>query len=308
MTVDVVVPTRNRPSKLARCLRALSEARASLAFEVYVCDSSDAAATRDAVREVCERYPFVHLCEHDRIGLAAARNVCAQQGDSPLVVSVDDDVYVYPDAIHRLVEAYVRGRGWRVVAGSVAWGSDWSRPVVMRHIGYGRKAHPGEQPHFVLTALYLYPRELARLCPFNERIQSSDDRFIGALWRARGVQLLFEPAARARHDEEHTQGLFEPSHQDSHLYANLFDALLVERQATRAFAYEVLGFVAGAKGFMHSFGEAKDFLSAWLGGHRALIRDWSFLRQLVRSPLPSPPEGDQILGAEWRPDHSETFS
>jgi len=308
MTVDVVVPTRNRPSKLARCLRCLSEARASLAFEVYVCDSSDTAPTRDAVREVCERYPFVHLREHGHVGLAAARNVCAQQGHAPLVVSVDDDVYVYPDAIQRLVEAYVRSQGWRVVAGTVAWGSDWSRPVVMRRIGYGRKAHPGERPHFVLTALYLYPRDLARLCPFNERIQSSDDRFIGALWRAMGVQLLFEPAACARHDEERTQGLFEPSHQASHIYANLFDALLVERQATRALAYEVLGFVAGAKGFMHSFAGAKDFLFAWLGGHRALIHDWSFLRQLVSSPLPPPPEDELFPRVESRPGLSGTLT
>jgi glycosyltransferase involved in cell wall biosynthesis len=308
MTVDVVVPTRNRPNKLARCLRSLSEARASLTFEVYVCDSSDTATTREAVREVCESYPFVHLREHDRLGLAAARNVCAQQGASPLVVSVDDDVYVYPDAVHRLVETYRRGRGWRVVAGSVAWDSDWSRPVVMRPIGYGRKARTGEQPHFVLTALYLYPRALARLCPFNERIQSSDDRFIGALWRAMGVQLLFEPAARARHDEQRTQGLFEPSHQDAHIYANLFDALLVERRATRALAYEVLGFVAGAKGFMHSLSEAKDFLLAWHGGHRALVRDWSFLRQLVSSPLPPPPKDDLSPQAESRLNHSGSLS
>jgi glycosyltransferase involved in cell wall biosynthesis len=290
MKVDVVIPTRNRPEKLGRCLEALSVARSRVAFEIFVCDSSDDFEPRRAVHDVCKNYSFVHLRKHDRLGLAAARNFCARQGTAPLVVSVDDDVYVYPDAVQRLVDAYARGHGWRVVAGTVAWDSDWSRPVVMRHIGYGRKARGGEQPGFVLTALYLYPRQLARFCPFNERIRSSDDRFIGALWRAKGVRMLFEPRARARHDDEHNTALFEPSHQDSHIYANLFDALLVERQPLRALSYELLGFAAGAKAFMRSRSTTRDFLNAWVEGHRKLIRDWSALEAVVASPLPEPCE------------------
>jgi glycosyltransferase involved in cell wall biosynthesis len=299
MTVDVVIPTRNRPEKLARCLESLAAARRRLPFKVYVCDSSDSDHTRRTVEDLCSRYAFVELRVHDRLGLAAARNFCSNQGSGALIVSVDDDVYVYPETIERLVERYMRGSGWRIVAGSVAWGPNWSRPVVMRRIGYGRAAREGERAHFVLTALYLYPRALAVVCSFNARIRSSDDRFMGALWRSKGVDLLFEPTARARHDDQWNTGLFEPSHQDSHIYANLFDALLVERRLSRALAYEVLGFAAGAKAFLRSRAAAGDFLKAWLSGHRALMRDWGWLRELARTPLPEPTADHRLEVARW---------
>jgi glycosyltransferase involved in cell wall biosynthesis len=52
--VSVVIPTRNRPEKLRRCLAALADARELTPFEAHVCDSSDVTAVREAVRKVCE--------------------------------------------------------------------------------------------------------------------------------------------------------------------------------------------------------------------------------------------------------------
>jgi glycosyltransferase involved in cell wall biosynthesis len=274
--------------KLARCLEAVAAARNTISFDVYVCDSSDDADLARRVAEVCSRYPFVQLHRHDRLGLAAARNECSRVGHAPLLVSIDDDVYVFSDAIENLLAAYELAEGWRVVAGSVAWGERWSGPVVMRRIGYGRPARMDERPDFFVTALILYPRALAQAFPFNEGIRSSDDRFAGALWRSKGVALLYEPTARAKHDDDHTTGLFTAEHQDSHIYTNLFDALLVRRDPRLAMAFEVLGFAAGAKTYFRSALTAWRYVRAWLRGHRLLARDWRRLRHLVGSPMPRP--------------------
>ena len=74
--VSVVIPTRNRPEKLRRCLTALADARELTPFEAHVCDSSDAASVREAVRKVCEEFEFVRYHRHrrkDRVGCTQLR-------------------------------------------------------------------------------------------------------------------------------------------------------------------------------------------------------------------------------------------
>jgi len=239
---------------------------------------------REAVQLVCGDFEFVHLFRHDGQNVAAARNFCAQVADAELLVNVDDDVYVEPDAILRLLEAYQRGKGWRVVAGSVAWGENWSAPVVKRLIGYGRIARPGEPPSFLVSPLLLYPRALVLAFPWNERIRWSDDVFVGDLWRCKGVNLLCEPQARAFHDEQHKTWAVED--QEWHIYENLSDALLANPNLPRALAYEFLGFAAGAKIYFRHPRTAWAYIAAWYRGHRALARDWNYLKALVHQPLP----------------------
>lgn len=282
----VVIPTRNRPEKLKRCLSALAEARDLLPFEAYVCDSSDALAAREVVREVCEEFEFVRFFRHSGKNAGAARNFCTRVAAAEILVGVDDEVYVEPDAILRLFEAYKRGKRWRIVAGSVSWTEDlWSKPVVKRPIGYGRKAHPGESADFIVTALFLYPRALALTFPWNDRIRWRDDIFIGALWRSKGVTMMFEPQARAFHDEQlNTYSAAEQ--QGDHVYVNLFDALLANPNPVRALTYELLGFVAGAKLYFRNPKVAWAYLTSWYDGHRRLVRDWRYLKSLVCRPLP----------------------
>lgn len=288
--IDVVIPTRNRPVKLKRCLTALAGARGTYLPTVYVVDSSTSVEDRMAVDEVCREFSFAQLHRHSRDGLAAARNECTRAGSAPLVISVDDDVYVTASALDRLVSRYCQGDGWRIVAGSVAWGEQWSGPIMTRPIGYGT-AGSEENADFYVTALILYPRELVRQFPFNESIPSSDDRFAGALWRSKGVQLLWEPDARARHDDEHNVGLTTPYHQRAHIYVNLFDGIFVRRSPRWALSVEVLGFLAGARRYMRSGATALTYMRAWTAGHVALLKDWRMLRRMASQPVVgSPPE------------------
>lgn len=286
-TVAVVIPTRDRPERLRSCLDALERARRRSPFEVYVGDSSTTTDLRAEVAAVCAGYDFVHLRHHDGAGCGAARNFCTRIARAELLVNVDDDVYVFEDTIERLVTAYRKGSGWRAVAGTVSWGFYWSRPVVMRRIGYGRPARPNETPSFLIGALFIYPRALALACPWIETVPTYDDHVIGALWRAKGVQMLFAPDARALHDHKHnTYGVDESS---DLIYANLFDALIANPSLLRAFEYELLCFLAGAKTYFRRPRSALRYLVAWFRGHKLLVRDWRMLTHAAHASLPPAP-------------------
>jgi glycosyltransferase involved in cell wall biosynthesis len=281
----VVIPTRERAAKLAKCLTALQRSRDLAPFSVHVCDSSRTEQTRAEVADVVDSFAFATLHRHEGTNVAMARNVCARVADEPLLVNVDDDIYVEPDAVHRLVAAYRAASGPRVVAGSVAWDEDWSTPNRLRWIGWGRPPREGEDPHFLIGAFFAYPRALPLALPWNERLKVSDDRFIGALWRAYGIALLWEPEARAFHDDQHVSYGVEA--QWSHLYTNLFDAALANPNLPRALSYELLGFASGMKRWGRTPADARRFAGQWLEGHRALWRDRTFLRAMLDRPLPA---------------------
>jgi hypothetical protein len=95
ISVAVVIPTRDRPDRLGRCLGHLERARHPLAFPVHVGDSSTSEEQRSRVAEVCAPYDFVRLHHHDGASVAAGRNFCSRiADDAEPLVNVDDDVYV----------------------------------------------------------------------------------------------------------------------------------------------------------------------------------------------------------------------
>ena len=279
--LGVIVPTRNRPDRLARCLAALAEARDEAPFRAYVCDSS-AAEAAGAVAEVCAGHEFVELVRHDRDGAAAARNVGTRACPSPLIVTIDDDVYVDPDSIAALRDAHRRRPG-AVVAGSVTWSFWSSRPLVMRPIGVGREARDGEEPEFFVSAMLLYPRDLALRFPWNERLWPFDDRYVSLVWRAAGAPLVFEPAATATHDPIHNDYPLE--HEADRIYVNALDAFFVSRSPRKMLQYELLYFAAATKKWARSPRTVRTLLRAWTRGHRALLRDRRELRETVREAL-----------------------
>jgi glycosyltransferase involved in cell wall biosynthesis len=277
--VGVIVPTRNRPDRLDRCLTALAAARGGTEFRAWVCDSST-GDDAERVAEVVARFDFAELVRHDRIGASAARNVGTRACRAELVVGLDDDVYVEPAAIDALLAAHRAGPPGSVVAGCVEWRDHWeSRPLVMRPIGHARDAEPGEEIEFLVSALLLYPRELGLAFPWNERLWPYDDRWATMVWRLAGAELRFAPEARADHDDVHSD--YPVAHEADRIYANLFDALLVRRSPLWALAYEFVGFAAEAKKWARSAGGAIGIIRAWARGHVALVRDLARLRRLA---------------------------
>ena len=101
--VSVVVPTRDRPRALGRCLGALSAQTIKERLEVVVVD--DGSLDGDAVADAVSRWPGTRLRLQAPSGPAAARNAGARAARGTFICFTDDDCEPREDWAERLVEA-----------------------------------------------------------------------------------------------------------------------------------------------------------------------------------------------------------
>jgi len=112
--ISVIVPTRDRPESLRRCLDALAVQSALDEFEVIVVD--DGSAGPRAVEEVVGRHSFARVIRLDHSGPAGARNAGVASARGRFVCFTDDDCEPAPLWAARLVDALESGAD--AVAGS----------------------------------------------------------------------------------------------------------------------------------------------------------------------------------------------
>jgi GT2 family glycosyltransferase len=110
--VDVLIPTRDRPAELAVTLSGLAAQTGAPGFGVVVSDQSDGAppwtepVTAAAVRILRHRGHPVRLARHlPRRGLAEQRAFLLDQSHARYVLFLDDDVWLEPEALGRMVSA-----------------------------------------------------------------------------------------------------------------------------------------------------------------------------------------------------------
>ncbi|MGH3142693.1 MAG: glycosyltransferase, partial [Gaiellales bacterium] len=101
--ISVIVPTRDRPAALARCLGALASQTAADALEVIVVDDGSRAA--DEVREVVALHRRARLIQRAGGGPAAARNAGGQHARGAVLCFTDDDCAPQQEWAERLAEA-----------------------------------------------------------------------------------------------------------------------------------------------------------------------------------------------------------
>lgn len=261
----VAVLTRNRPAKVQRCLAALAVAQEEDEFIVYLCDSSDEPLAAQT-REIGSRYSWVRYAPHRSPNAAAARNFCARQVDTDLIVSVDDDVYIEADAVSTIVRAYAQN-GDGVLAGSVGWRNmwgtyDWSTPQRMQLSGHSGPIGPGQRADYLVSAFFIYSTNLALTMPWPEHLQWSEDMYMGLWWNAVGVPLRFEPHARAVHDDEHS----DRNDARSRSYVVLYRDLATRPSLRRAVLSSIWAFLAEGRDQRQRGRPLHKFLGEWLLG------------------------------------------
>jgi GT2 family glycosyltransferase len=105
--VAVAVPTRSRPSALARCLEALEAQTIARELEILVvCDGTDAAPR---IAEVVRGSRQARLLVQDQAGPGSARNLAARAASAPILLCTDDDCEPQPDWAERLASAIEHG-------------------------------------------------------------------------------------------------------------------------------------------------------------------------------------------------------
>jgi GT2 family glycosyltransferase len=200
--VAVVVPTRDRPETLRRCLDALG-AQTRRPDEVVVVD--DGSADGGAVAAVAAGREGVRVVRGAGRGPAAARNAGVAAASAPLVLLTDDDCLPAPSWVERLARPLEAGAG--AAAGAVVNGLDRSalaRAAQVVAEAFRRPAADGSSLEFAPSSNLGCTRELLLELPFDERFREAagEDREWCARLRERGVALLDAPEAVVTHLHE----------------------------------------------------------------------------------------------------------
>ncbi|MBD3393079.1 MAG: glycosyltransferase [Chitinivibrionales bacterium] len=134
MQLSVVIPTRNRPSSLAHCLRALRHALgdANPAVDVHVIDDCSSASAAERNRTLSRRYAASYERLPRNRGMSVARSIGSRRAAGEWIAFLDDDVVVGSSWFEEL-SSVIAGGGPDMVGieGKVAGSGEgvWDREV-----------------------------------------------------------------------------------------------------------------------------------------------------------------------------------
>lgn len=189
--VTVVVPTRDRPASLRRCLAALAR-QEPVPLEVIVADdgSRDAAA----VRALVDSTPGARLIRLEGRGPAHARNAGADAAAGEVVCFTDDDCIPQPGWARALAAAALEHgvAGGRTVTPPSASPQVQATQAVIDHLQAWALVPGSPSPGFVPTCNLGVRRDVARSIRFDAAFPAAagEDRD----WSARALARGFPPA------------------------------------------------------------------------------------------------------------------
>lgn len=198
VVISVVVPTRDRPGSLRRCLAALA-AQSAPALEVIVVD--DGSRDRGAVTATAAGARVVRSPGR---GPAAARNLGIRAAEGDVVCLLDDDCEPEPQWAAQLAAAARRAPGGvaagRTVAPPGASAAVRASQAITNHLledSLDAGGHVGFAPSCNMGGL----RDALAGLPFDTSypLAAGEDREWWARARAAGVVALYEPRARVLH-------------------------------------------------------------------------------------------------------------
>ncbi len=201
--VSVVVPTRDRPDRLAACLAAL--ARQTAEVEIVVVDDG----SRDArvVAAVVAAVPGARLVRGAGRGPAAARNAGAAAARAPLLCFTDDDCTPVPGWAAALAARLAAGAD--AAAGPTRNGRPGSAcaaaaQAVATHLAEATVEPGTGRMRFAPTSNVACRADVWAAVPFDERypLAAGEDRDWCARLLGAGRTLVFEPAALVHHHQD----------------------------------------------------------------------------------------------------------
>jgi glycosyltransferase involved in cell wall biosynthesis len=211
--VAVVVPTRNRPVLLARCVAALRSQAGVESLEIVVVD--DASDDRGAV-DAAIAGTGARLVRTDGSGPGAARNAGLDQVRAPVVLFTDDDCIPEPSWAARLQAALSGGAvavaGPTIVLGTAAALARASQLVTNALASETRRA--AGRATFAPTSNLGLTTQLARATRFDEAFgrAGGEDRDLCARLAGAGHELRLVPDAIVLHEPPLTLRRFVLQH------------------------------------------------------------------------------------------------
>jgi glycosyltransferase involved in cell wall biosynthesis len=204
--ISIVVPTRDRPDRLAVCLAAL-ERQTAADMEIVVVD--DASRDSRAVAEVVAAAPRAQLVRGEGRGPAAARNRGVRAAEGAIVCFTDDDCEPVPEWAAALAARIQSSADVHAAAGPTRN----ARPenpfaaaaqTIASHLAEATIDAPTGRMRFAPTSNLACRAEVLAAVPFDERypLAAGEDRDWCARLVGSGRSLVFEPTAIVRHHQE----------------------------------------------------------------------------------------------------------
>jgi glycosyltransferase involved in cell wall biosynthesis len=196
--IAVIIPTRDRPGSLKRCLAALANQTIADELEVVVVD--DGSRDRQAVLDVVGEHEFARMESKDHVGPAGARNTGVAIARSEVVCFIDDDCEPERSWAENMANAVFAGRG--PVAGNTI--QTLNGTPLGTALELVVDAAISADFCFAPSNNLAGPRELFVSIPFDERYPAAagEDREWCARVAAAGYVLRIEPAATLIHRSE----------------------------------------------------------------------------------------------------------
>ena len=199
--ISTIITTYNRPEHLRRCLASL-ERQTLLPDEVIVADDGSDLEHVPALEEVVRESalaPRLVRQEHRGFRAAANRNNGARAASGDLLLFLDGDIVLFPEAVERHAEACA-GRFW-TAGGVVPLSAEETRLLTLEQIRAGLDAlwPPADDPRVAVLA--------RRDAKFRGRAAQRWLRLSEA--RMRSVRLITLQCAVPRRAFEHVNGFDE---------------------------------------------------------------------------------------------------
>jgi glycosyltransferase involved in cell wall biosynthesis len=192
MTYSVVVPTRDRPASLERCLSAVGAAAPGAQLIVVDDGSSDGASV-----EATARHHGAEVVRLARSGAAAARNAGARRASSEIVLFTDDDCVPDPGWGDALAAAVTAAAPRTIVGGRTVPGDATALMAASQSV----VASVERATRFCATSNVGCHRQTVVDIPFDEAFAeaSGEDRDWCARVAEAGGAVVREPRAVVRH-------------------------------------------------------------------------------------------------------------
>lgn len=194
MHISVVVPSYNSQDQLPDTLAALCRQQTGLSFEIVVVDCS----SNDAVEKICAGYPRVKFHhESERFNPGKGRNIGAKRAEGELLVFVDSDVILEPDALDEAYRFYSLGK--KIFGGALELNRDKGNGIAanLEHLFFNHESQRGrrvQKRSNLSSALMIFERDtFLRAGGFRDIPRMQDTELTERL-RSQGLELYFTPA------------------------------------------------------------------------------------------------------------------
>jgi glycosyltransferase involved in cell wall biosynthesis len=194
---SIIVPTYNRPAKLAVCLEALCRLDYPRdGFEVIVVDDGSNTLLQPVMASFFDQLD-VTLLTQTNAGPAAARNTGAKRATGEFLAFIDDDCTPLPDWLQKLANRFaeipdhaVGGRTLNALFENLY--STASQNLINTSYAYYNHI-PSQASFFASNNLTVPAAHFHSIGGFDITFKTSEDRDFCDRWRYHGFQMTYAP-------------------------------------------------------------------------------------------------------------------